>query len=130
MIEGRCHCGSSSWRIEGRPEKTTLCNCSFCWRAGALWAYGHEGETISVHGETGSYAWGDKTLDFHFCAGCGGVGFWRSRSLDAEGRRRMAVNLRWADPEEVADIPIHRFDGRDSFESRGADGRCIADIGF
>jgi hypothetical protein len=50
--------------------------------------------------------------------------------LDAQGRRRIAVNLRLAAPEAVAAIPIDHFDGLVSFEDLPRDGRCVADMWY
>ena len=47
-----------------------------------------------------------------------------------EGRRRIAVNLRLAEPDAVAKIPIDHFDGLDTFEDLPRDGRCVADYWF
>ena len=47
-----------------------------------------------------------------------------------EGRRRIAVNLRLAEPQAVAQIPIDHFDGLDTFEDLPRDGRCVADYWF
>ena len=60
----------------------------------------------------------------------GGVAFWRARQKDQEGRRRMAVNLRLAEPEAVAHIPIDHFDGLNTFKDLPRDGRCVADYWF
>ena len=68
------------------------------------------------------------TLEFHFCPDCGCIAFWRGKGLDAQGRRRIAVNLRLAEPEAVAAIPIDHFDGLASFEDLPRDGRCVADM--
>jgi AhpD family alkylhydroperoxidase len=45
-------------------------------------------------------------------------------------RRRVAVNLRRAEPEEVAQIPIDHFDGLNAFEDLPHDGPCVADYWF
>jgi hypothetical protein len=42
----------------------------------------------------------------------------------------MAVNLRLAPPEAVADLPIDHFDGLGTFEDLPRDGRCIRDLWF
>jgi hypothetical protein len=94
MIVGSCHCGRVKWQFEGQP-------------AGALWAYDYEGQGIKVSGATHHYVRG-KTIEFHFCAVCGCVAFWRARE-DQEGRRRIAVNLRLAEPEAVARDPDRPF---------------------
>jgi len=69
-------------------------------------AYDYEGEGIRVSGTTQAYVRG-RAIEFHFCPTCGGLAFWRGRQADDGGRRRIAVNLRLAEPGEVARIP-HR----------------------
>ena len=129
MIEGSCHCGAVQWTFEGVPESATACNCTVCRRYGVLWAYDYENEGISVSGTTHAYIRGDM-IGFHFCPGCGCIAYWLSLQPDEEGRRRIAVNLRLAEPDEVADIPVAHFDGLDAFEDLPRDGRCVADYWF
>jgi hypothetical protein len=129
-IQGSCICGAVGWRFEGVPPKATACNCTACRRYGTLWAYGYEGEHIHLSGPTRPYVRGEAALEFHFCATCGCVAFWRGRRANDEGRMRVAVNLRLADPEAVAQVPIDHFDGFDTFEALPRDGRCVRDYWF
>ena len=128
-LEGSCHCGAVRWRFNGMPESATACNCTVCRRYGVLWAYGFEGDGIEVLGPTRAYIRG-KAIEFHFCPTCGCVACWRAQRPDKEGRRRIAVNLRLAEPEPVAGIPIDHFDGLLTFEDLPRDGRCVADYWF
>lgn len=129
IIEGSCHCGAVSWRFDRVPESATACNCTVCRRYGTLWAYDYEGEGIHVSGPTRAYIRGES-IEFHFCPTCGCVACWRSQRVGADGRRRIAVNLRLADPQAVAGIAMRRFEGLDSFEDLPPDGRCVADYWF
>lgn len=129
MIEGACHCGAVRWRFDGVPDGATACNCTVCRRYGVLWAYDYEGEGIHVTGSTRAYVRGEA-LEFHFCANCACVAFWRSRRVQDDGRLRIAVNLRLAEPDAVARIPIDHFDGLDTFDDLPRDGRCVADYWF
>ena len=130
MLEGSCHCGSIRWQFRGIPDSATACNCTACRRYGALWAYDHEGEAIHVSGPATAYVRG-KSLGFHFCPQCGCVAYWRSLEPGADGRRRIAVNLRLAtDPGAIAHLPIDHFDGLDKWEDLPRDGRCIRDLWF
>lgn len=129
MIEGSCHCGAVHWQFDGVPDGVTACNCTVCRRYGALWAYDYEGEGIRLAGHTRDYVRG-RAIEFHFCPVCGCVVCWRARGLDDQGRRRMAVNLRLAEPGAVASLPIDRFDGLDTFEDLPRDGRCVTDYWF
>ena len=130
MIDGSCHCGAVLWRFAGVPDAATACNCTVCRRYGVLWAYGYEGEEITVSGPTQVYIRGRRVVGFHFCPTCGGVAYWRATTSGQDGRRRIAVNLRLAEPGEVGGIIIDHFDGLDSFEDLGRDGRCVADLWF
>ena len=129
MIEGSCHCGAVRWSFAGTPEAATACNCTVCRRYGALWAYDYEGEGIQVSGPARVYIRG-KSLGFHFCADCGCVAYWRALATGADGRRRIAVNLRLAEPEVVGAVVMDHFDGLVSFDDLGRDGRCVADMWF
>ena len=129
MIEGACHCGAARWRIDAVPDSATACNCTVCRRYGVLWAYDYDGEGIHVSGPTQAYSPGDE-IGFHFCPRCGNLAYWRALKSGADGRRRIAVNLRLAEPEAVAQVPIDHFDGLVAFEDLPRDGRCVADYWF
>ena len=130
MIEGACLCGAVRWAFRRTPDGATACNCTACRRYGALWAYDYDGEGVEVSGATESYARNRKVLGFHFCPQCGCIAYWRSRMDEPGGRRRLAVNLRLADPEAVATIPIDHFDGLGGFRDLPRDGKCVADYWF
>ena len=49
---------------------------------------------------------------------------------EKDGRRRIAVNIRLAEPGAVAHLPIDHFDGLDSFDDLPRDARCVADMWF
>lgn len=129
MIKGSCHCESVHWSFEGQPDGATACNCTVCRRYGTLWAYDYLDEGIKVSGSTRAYARGEA-IEFHFCPTCGCVAYWLAQRKDDGGRRRIAVNLRLAEPAAVAKIPIDHFDGLESFADLPRDGRCVADYWF
>lgn len=129
MIQGSCLCGGVRWQFEGQPDGATACNCTACRRYGVLWAYDYVDEGIKVSGETKPYQRG-TALEFHFCPACGCLAFWRGLRKDDQGRIRTAVNLRLAEPGAVAAIPIDHFDGLDTFEDLGRDGKCVSDYWF
>jgi hypothetical protein len=129
-IEGTCDCGSVRWSFEDLPESATSCNCSHCRRWGALWAYGFKDEEIRISGPTQVYMRDPKTIEFHFCSGCGCLACWCTPKPGEDGRRYMAVNLRLAEPDTVAAVPIVRFDGLENYEALPRDGTCVADLWF
>lgn len=130
MIEGSCLCGAVQWSFDGTPQSATACNCTACRRYAALWAYDYEDERIRVSGDTRFFARGHRNLGFHFCPACGCVVYWRALAPNDQGRRRIAVNLRLAEPGAVASIVVDHFDGLVSFEDLPRDGRCVADLWF
>lgn len=133
MLKGTCHCGALSWTLEGDPGSITACNCTLCRRYGALWAYDYENERIKLAGPSKTYTRpgkADPALEMHFCATCGCVTAWRGLRLEPDGRRRIAVNVRLAEPEAVAHLPIDHFDGLDTFDDLPRDGRCVRDLWF
>jgi hypothetical protein len=130
-MEGSCHCGAVRWSFQGVPEDATACNCTACRRYGVLWAYDYEGERIKVSGPAKAYMRKDGgSLTFNFCPECSCIAFWRASKTDDRGRRRIAVNLRLANPDEVAGIILDHFDGLDTFKDLGRDGRCVKDLWF
>jgi hypothetical protein len=133
MLTGSCHCGATGWTLEGDPGSITACNCTLCRRYGGLWAYDYEDERIRVFGPTSSYVRKDERepmLEIRFCPACGNMVCWRGLRLHPDGCRRMAVNIRLADPEAVADLPVDHFDGLESFKDLPSDGRCVRDLWF
>jgi len=129
MLEGSCLCGSVRWQLAALPESATACSCTACRRYGVLWAYGYEGEDITVTGTTTAFVRGDS-LSFNFCPTCGNLSHWRGLKADAQGRRRTAVNLRLTAPGPIEHLPIDHFDGLDRWEDLPRDGRCIKDMWF
>lgn len=130
VIEGSCHCGAVGWSFDGLPGEATACNCTVCRRHGTLWAYGFQDEDIRISGDTRTYAWAGRNLGFHFCGNCGCIAYWWAIEKGADGRRFGAVNLRLAEPESVAAIPIRRHDGLETNTDLPNDGRCVADMWF
>jgi hypothetical protein len=133
VTEGRCHCGAVSWRVDGAIPDATICNCTMCRKYGALWAYGFDGEDVHVSAPENaltSYARAKGTISFNFCRTCGNLVSWRGLEPMKDGRTRIAVNLRLAEPQAIAGIPLQRFEGLVSFEDLPRDGRCVGDVLF
>jgi len=132
-MKGTCHCGALEWQLDGDPGSITACNCTICRRYGALWAYDWEEERIRISGATSVYTRKELKapfLEFHFCSSCACVLAFRAVQPDVDGRRRIAVNIRLAPPDEVADLPIDHFDGLDTFDDLPQDGRCVRHMWF
>ncbi len=131
MLTGSCHCGAVRWRYAGDPGGATACNCTVCRRYGVLWIYGWEGHGVDLEGETTAYIRADGgAIEFHFCPTCGCVAAWRGVKPQEDGRKRLAVNVRLAEPDTVAALPIDHFEGLESFEDLPRDGRTVHDYWF
>lgn len=131
MLEGSCHCEKVKWTYDVPLESVTACNCTLCRRYGALWAYGHLPDRITVQGETKTYERGSKHNSFHFCKNCGCIAYYLSNKLNEHGQRRVAVNLRMiTKPELIENLPIDHFEGLVTFEDLPRDGRCVKDLWY
>ena len=133
MISGHCHCNAVQWTYLAHIDEATICNCSACRRYGALWAYGYDGEDVRIaapQDRLSSHIWGSRSLSFDFCNNCGNLVCWRGLHTSESGKRRIAVNLRLAEPEDIAQVPLRRFDGLGSFEDLPLDGRRVGDVWF
>ena len=137
ILSGSCHCGATGWALVGDPGSITACNCTLCHRYGALAfiVIGPERAIAmaerAVAGETRTYRRIGKegqTLEMIFCPVCAGVLAWRGLQAEADGRIRMAVNVRLAPLEAVAALSIDHFDGMDSFEDLPAGGKVVRDL--
>jgi hypothetical protein len=107
VIEASCHCGAVRIEIDSAPAVLTSCNCSICRRLGTLWAY-YPPTAVRITGDTATYQWGERNLDFHHCPRCGCTIGWTS--VDP-GLGRMGVNARLMDPAVVAAVRVRRIDG-------------------
>ena len=119
------------WAFQGpSPDGATACNCTACRRYGTLWAYDYEGEgDQGVRGRTSGLRPRHEPR-VPFLPDLRLHGLLAGKGLDAQVRRRIAVNLRLAEPEAVGAIPIDHFDGLAKLDDLPRDGRCVADMWF
>lgn len=66
-----CHCGATKIELPQPPASAKSCNCSFCARTGAVWAYYKPGEVrLLAQAEERTYS--ASGLNQHrFCGRCG-----------------------------------------------------------
>ena len=69
---GNCHCGAFKFSVK-LPELTdvSICNCSFCSKAGYRWIFPHEFVVTKGDGALKEYKFGSKSMSYQFCPTCG-----------------------------------------------------------
>lgn len=117
-ISGSCHCGAVRWEAP-RPTERTRCNCSFCDRVGAEWAYCPPGRfaLVAGEGEAASYRFSTLKVEHIHCPTCGCAtheltpGFGEDGRPDPD-RRKVGYNLRMAHDFDRSGLPVTNLDGR------------------
>ena len=108
---GSCHCGNIRLNVSKLPTEATQCNCSLCRRYAGLWAY-YEPDKVAIHNQNtlkSVYTWGDRDIEYHRCHNCGCVTHYVT--TEKCPIRRIAVNLRMADPALLERVIIRQVDG-------------------
>ena len=111
MVEATCHCGNVNIQTRELPEFVISCNCSICFRSGALWGY-YTAEEVDVRCETeptAAYIWGDEMIAFHHCQVCGCLTHYTS--TEKAERTRTVINFRMVDRKIAESIRVRMFDG-------------------
>lgn len=111
-----CLCGHVRLETAKRPDFIHECNCTLCSKTGTHWAYFHPSE-VTTAGATYGFSRTDKgeaSADVRFCPTCGVTTHF---ALTAEaqakfGNGMMGVNMRLADPADLAGIELRYPDGR------------------
>lgn len=117
MHSGSCHCGAVHIEIPFAPDHLTNCNCSICWRYGALWAY-FVSTSVRIQCDPAAiadYSWGIKGLRFFRCTTCGVVTHWE-KTQPTDGSM-MGVNMRNFHLSALAHARVLAVNGRASGEN-------------
>ena len=108
-LRGSCHCGAVCFTVRAPIRAVFECNCSYCSRAGALWALVTEPEleVTRCWEDLALYQFNTFRAKHYFCRTCGIGGFSRPR-IDPG---RWAVNVRCLEGFDLAAVPRYPFDG-------------------
>lgn len=121
-LSGSCHCGAVTFEVETAPEGVTRCNCSYCFRAGGLWAY-YQPEQLKLTSDpdkVATYQFGTFTGEHHHCPACGSITHgssldWRDWQPGAPfpTERMVSINARMLDRDafDLARAPVTDVDG-------------------
>jgi len=111
-MQGSCHCGAVAITVPNRPDYMNACNCTLCWKLGALWGYFPVSE-VAFAGEVRSYQRSDMPgarMTAEYCGSCGATTNWR---LTGEGAPdRMGINMRLFEPAELIGVEVRYGDRR------------------
>ena len=111
MLTATCHCGRLRLSIPEAPQSLTRCNCSICYRHGALWSYYERSELTFVESpqDRQEYIWGARNLRFVRCAHCGCLMYWAWVTPQPDSK--MGVNMRNFEQVHLTSLAIIDIDG-------------------
>lgn len=109
-FEGSCHCGGVRFQAPA-PEQITRCNCTYCDRVGALWAYCPP-DRFTLLGDGDLIAYGPVGRTHYSCPTCGMVTHGRSPDYDRAGGEKMSYNVRMNVDFDRGAVSVVDVDGR------------------
>lgn len=130
-IIASCHCGKTKIALPGQPTQARSCNCTYCSRAGAIWAY-YKPDQLRFIAQEDEQTYAPRGMNrHHFCGTCGMQTWgdspdWASM-YNADGtpkngdphamptERVYQVNLNLVDDLDWSGIEIEKLDGRNSW---------------
>ncbi|MBS0488799.1 GFA family protein [Phenylobacterium sp.] len=131
-LTASCHCGATKIQAPV-PTSATECNCTYCARTGAVWAYYKPGELAMLsQDDERTYSATEADNRHHFCGRCGMQTWGDSPDwgsvYDTDGTpkpgfeagampsaRIHALNLRLVDDLDWSAITVEKVDGRNSW---------------
>ena len=109
--KGRCQCGKVTFAAAGDIDSALSCNCSICQRKGSLlWFVPRDSLRVTGEDALSTYTFNKHVIRHRFCATCGMHPF--GEGTDPKGNAMAAINIRCLEDIELADIPVHHYDGR------------------
>lgn len=130
-LKATCHCGDTQITLARHPGAAKSCNCSFCARTGAVWAY-FDPDEVTVESKSGATYSATGMNHHHFCRRCG-IQTWGESpdwasiyNMDGTPKagvepgtmpegRVAAVNLRLVDELDWSKVAVEEIDGRNSW---------------
>lgn len=131
-LKASCHCGDTQITLSRPPVEAKSCNCSFCARTGAVWAYYSPDEITVEQTEQKTWSASGGMNRHHFCSRCGMQTWgdspdWAS-AYNADGtpkpgfepgtvpEARMAgINLRLVEDLDWSTVAVEEVDGKNNW---------------
>ncbi len=119
-IKASCHCRVTQFEVSKAPTSVTECNCTFCFKQGALWAYYSLEQVIFTKNDrTTIYTRDESTHKHHHCSVCGCTAYnevlctWDDKTFEPDFTKpQIAVNARLFDDFDLAAVRVRQVDGR------------------
>lgn len=130
-LTASCHCGATRIALPEHPSAAKSCNCSYCARTGAVWAYYQPGQLQFLSQDADVVYSPSGMNNHHFCGKCGMQTWgdspdWASM-YNADGtpkdgnpnampvERIYAVNLNLVDDLDWSRVTVEQMDGRNNW---------------
>src|ERR1700682_2726185 len=112
MYKGSCHCGATSFDVDGEVQQVVECNCSHCSRKGyLLWFLPRDKLQLRTpESNLATYTFNKHVIKHHFCPKCGCAPF--ASGKDRSGAATAAINVRCLEDVELSSLKKVPVDGR------------------
>jgi hypothetical protein len=119
-VTATCHCGGTRIEIDAMPTHATRCTCTYCAKAGALWAYFPPDAPRIVADAHGAVYSATGFNEHHYCSRCGCQTYgispdWSAADIGGTSvpeKKKFALNARLLDDVDVEAIAVEVIDGR------------------
>lgn len=115
-----CHCGGIRVAIAAKPGFVNECQCSVCYKLGAIWGYlerrmvdvttADDATTLQAYIRSDEN--GDGDVSFNRCSHCGSLVTWtRVPGKPEDGGEKMGINCRMLEQKELEGLGRRRGTG-------------------
>lgn len=106
---GSCQCGAIAFQVDADLDRTIVCNCSRCRRAGMVLTFvPREALSLDKDGPTTEYTFSKGAISHRFCPTCGIQPF----AFGEQGGQQMAaINVNCLDGVDARSLDSKPVDG-------------------
>jgi hypothetical protein len=110
--KGSCHCGKTTYGVDGDIEQVIECNCSICSTKGYHFWFVPRAN-LHLHSpleDLSTYTFNKHHIKHEFCPTCGVAPF--GMATDRQGNPMAAINVRCLEGVDLAALKRVPYDGR------------------